>query len=136
VNENKFSTSTGLMNLLGASVGGVPMCHGAGGMAAHVQFGARSGGALVTLGVVLPATALLLSSSVGTLLRLYPPSVLGVILYLTGAQLALGACDFSKDKGECFVTMVTGALAIWNVGIAFVVGMAAYVLTNRGLLRL
>jgi hypothetical protein len=30
VNENMISTSTGLMNLLSASVGGVPMCHGAG----------------------------------------------------------------------------------------------------------
>jgi hypothetical protein len=47
VNESKISTSTGLMNLLSASVGGVPKCHGAGGMAGHVQFGARTGGALV-----------------------------------------------------------------------------------------
>jgi hypothetical protein len=39
VNESKISTSTGLMNLLSAGVGGVPMCHGAGGMANHVQFG-------------------------------------------------------------------------------------------------
>jgi hypothetical protein len=49
-----------------------------------------------------------------------------VILFLTGAQLALGACDIPKDKGERFVLMVTGALAVWNVGIAFIVGMAAY----------
>src|SRR5262245_54961892 len=53
VNESKISTSTGLMNLLSAGIGGVPMCHGAGGMAGHVQFGARTGGALVILGMVL-----------------------------------------------------------------------------------
>jgi MFS superfamily sulfate permease-like transporter len=135
VNESKMSTSTGLMNLLSASVGGVPMCHGAGGMAGHVKFGARTGGALVILGTILLTTALLFSTSVGTFLRFFPPSILGVILFLTGAQLALGACDISKDKGERFVTMVTGALAIWNVGIAFVVGVAAYVLNKRGLLR-
>jgi hypothetical protein len=136
VSEGKISTSTGLMNLLSASVGGVPMCHGAGGMAGHVQFGARTGGALVILGIVLLATAVFFSSSVGTLLRLFPPSILGVILFLTGAQLALGACDISKDKGERFVTMVTGALAVWNVGIAFVVGSIAYLLAKRGFLRL
>jgi hypothetical protein len=73
VNESKISTSTGLMNLLSASVGGVPMCHGAGGMAGHVQFGARTGGALVILGIVLLVTATLFSGSVGTLLRLFPP---------------------------------------------------------------
>src|SRR5215468_10282164 len=33
VSESKIATSTGLMNMLSASVGGVPMCHGAGGMA-------------------------------------------------------------------------------------------------------
>jgi xanthine/uracil permease len=71
----------------------------------------------------------------GTLFRLFPPAVLGVILFLTGAQLALGACDISKDKGERFVTMVTGALAVWNVGIAFVVGLVAYWLNRRGWLR-
>jgi hypothetical protein len=136
VNESRIATSTGLMNLLSASLGGVPMCHGAGGMAGHVQFGARTGGALVILGVVLLVTATFFSSSVATLLRLFPPAILGVILFLTGAQLALGACDVPKDKGERFVLMVTGALAVWNVGIAFVVGVAAYWLNKRGLLRL
>jgi len=135
VNEGKISTSTGLINLLGASLGGVPMCHGAGGMAGHVQFGARTGGAVIILGLVLLATAILFSGSVATLLRLFPPAILGVILFLTGAQLALGACDVPKDKGERFVLMVTGALAIWNVGIAFVVGVAAYWLNKQGFLR-
>jgi xanthine/uracil permease len=135
VSEGRIATSTGLMNVLSAGVGGVPMCHGAGGMAGHVRFGARSGGALIILGAVLLVLAVLFSGSVGTLLRLFPPSILGVILFLTGAQLALGACDLSRDKGERFVTVVTGALAVWNVGIAFVVGMAAYALNKRGLLR-
>jgi MFS superfamily sulfate permease-like transporter len=135
VNEGTVATSTGLMNLLSATVGGVPMCHGAGGMAGHVAFGARTGGALILLGTVLLVTALLFGGSVGTLLRLFPTAILGVILFLTGAQLALGACDISKDKGERFVLVITAALAVWNVGIAFVVGMVAYALNKRGLLR-
>jgi hypothetical protein len=69
---------------------------------------------------------------VATLLHLFPTPILGVILFLTGAQLALGACDIPKDKGERFVLMVTGALAVWNVGLAFVVGMAAYWLNMHG----
>jgi MFS superfamily sulfate permease-like transporter len=136
VTEGKMSTSTGLMNLMSAVVGGVPMCHGAGGMAGHIQFGARTGGALVILGFVLLVVAIFFSGSVGTLLRLFPVPILGVILFLTGAQLALGSCDFSKDKGERFVTVITGALAAWNVGIAFVVGMIAYALHTRGWLRI
>jgi MFS superfamily sulfate permease-like transporter len=136
INEGKIATSTGLMNVLSAGLGGIPMCHGAGGMAGHVQFGARTGGALVILGSVLLVTAMLFGSSVGTLLRLFPPPILGVILFLTGAQLALGACDISKHKGERFVTMITAALSVWNVGIAFLIGMLAYWLNRRGLLRI
>ena len=106
-----------------------------GGMAGHVRFGASTGGAVVILGAIMLVTAIFLSGSVGTLLRLFPPSILGVILFLTGAQLALGSCDISKDKGERFVTVITAALAVWNVGIAFVVGVTAYALNKRGWLR-
>jgi MFS superfamily sulfate permease-like transporter len=136
VSEQRVAVSTGIMNLGSAALGGIPMCHGAGGMAGHVRFGARTGGAPIILGVILLLLALLFSSSVSTLLRIFPPAVLGVILFLTGAQLALGACDISKDKGERFATVITAALAIWNVGIAFVAGSAVYLLARRGWLRL
>jgi hypothetical protein len=59
-----------------------------------------------------------------------------VILFLTGVQLALGACDIRNDKGERFATMITAALAIWSVGIAFVVGSAVYWISRPGRLRL
>jgi MFS superfamily sulfate permease-like transporter len=136
VSERKVSISTGIMNLFSGSFGGVPMCHGAGGMAGHVRFGARTGGSLIILGVLLLLLALFLSPSVHTIFRAVPKEILGVILFLTGAQLALGACDFSKDKGERFATVVTAALAMWNVGLAFVAGLAVYHLLKRGWIRL
>jgi hypothetical protein len=105
-------------------------------MAGHVQFGARTGGSLVMIGVVLLVAAVLFSGSVATLLRLFPIPILGVILFLTGAQLALGACDIPKDKGERFALVITSALAVWNVGIAFVVGTVAYWLNKKGWLRI
>lgn len=136
VNENKLSTSTGLLNLFGASVGGIPMCHGAGGMAGHVAFGARTGGATIILGLILLLLALFLSGSVQTLFSVLPKSILGVILFLTGAQLALGSCDFSKNKGERFITLVTAAFCIWNVGLGFLAGIIGAYLNKRGLLKL
>ena len=136
VTEQRAAISTGLMNLGSAALGGIPMCHGAGGMAGHVRFGARTGGAPIILGTILLVLALFFSSSLTTLLRIFPPAILGVILFLTGAQLALGACDISKDKGERLATVITAALAIWNVGIAFVVGSAVYLVARRGWLKL
>jgi MFS superfamily sulfate permease-like transporter len=136
VTDRGVATSTGLMNIAGATFGGVPMCHGAGGMAGHVAFGARTGGALVILGTLLLVLAVFFSGSVGALFGLFPVSILGVILFITGAQLALGSCDFSKDKRERFVTLVTAAFAIWNVGLAFLAGIACAYLAKREWLRL
>jgi len=134
--ENKLSTSTGILNCFSASVGGIPMCHGAGGMAGHVAFGARTGGATVILGVILLLLALFLSGSVQTLFSVLPKSILGVILFITGAQLALGSCDFSKHKGERFVTLVTAAFCIWNVGVGFLAGITGAYMIKRGWLKL
>lgn len=136
VSEQRVSTSTGVMNVFSGMFGGVPMCHGAGGMAGHVRFGARTGGAPVMFGVLLLLLALFFSGSIDVLLRLFPMPVLGAILFLTGAQLALGSCDLSHDKGERFVTLTTTAIAIWNVGIAFVFGLIAYYLIKRSWIRL
>ena len=46
---------------------------------------------------------------------------LGIILFMTGAQLSLGSCDFGKTKNDRFATLVTAAFALWNVGLAFFV---------------
>lgn len=136
VSENGIAISTGLMNLGSAALGGVPMCHGAGGMAGHVAFGARTGGAPIILGALLLACAFFFSASIQVVFALFARAALGVILFLTGAQLALGSCDFSKNKGERFVTVVTTAFAMWNVGLAFVVGIALAQILKRGWLRL
>jgi MFS superfamily sulfate permease-like transporter len=136
VSEDTIARSTGLMNLAGAVLGGVPMCHGAGGMAGHVAFGARTGGAPIILGVLLLVLASFFGDSIDALFGLFARPVLGVILFLTGAQLALGSCDFSRNKGERFITLTTAAFAMWNVGLAFLAGMALAFIEKRGRLQL
>lgn len=136
VTEKGVAVSTGLLNLFGATVGGVPMCHGAGGMAGHVAFGARTGGAPMILGAILLVIALFLGGSVDVLLELLPAAVLGVILFLTGAQLALGSCHLSTDKAERLITLITAGCAIWNVGLAFVAGIGVWYINKRRWLRL
>jgi MFS superfamily sulfate permease-like transporter len=135
VTECGVSISTGIMNLFSASVGGVPMCHGAGGMAGHIAFGARTGGAPVILGCVLLALAFFFSESVELLFRLFPMAVLGVILFLTGAQLALNSSVFPAERNARVVVLLTAALCMWNVGAGFVVGIGLHHMQQRGWLR-
>jgi len=137
VSERKVSISTGILNLLAPAVGGVPMCHGAGGMAGHVAFGARTGGSLIILGGIILAIALFFSGSVETLLKMFPSPVLGVILFLTGGQLAIGiSVDKASPKQEAVVLFGTAAFAMWNIGIAFVFGVVVYQLLKRGIVKL
>jgi MFS superfamily sulfate permease-like transporter len=135
VTEDAVATSTGVMNLASAAFGGVPMCHGAGGMAGHVAFGARTGGAPIILGTILLCLAFGFSGSIAAIFNVFSSAVLGVILFLTGAQLALGSCEFSENKGERFITLATAAFAMWNVGLAFVVGLTLAYIHKRGRLR-
>lgn len=132
VSENGVSVSTGMMNLFSSAVGGIPMCHGAGGMAGHIAFGARTGGAVVILGAVLLVLAVFFSGSVEHLLQLLPAAVLGVILFLTGVQLALGSLPSQSSKAHAFVTLAVAGVAMWNVAIAFAVGLVLWQFAKRG----
>ena len=135
VTEKSVSVSTGVMNLFGSIVGGIPMCHGAGGMAGHIAFGARTGGAVVILGTLLLVLAVFFSASVEHLLQLLPAAVLGVILFLTGVQLALGSLPSQATRSHAFVMLATAGVAMWNVAIAFGVGLVLWQLAKRGRLE-
>jgi len=117
------SISTGFMNLFSAGVGGVPMCHGAGGMAAHTSFGARTGGSAIILGTLLTVLALGFSTSIEILLHAFPLALLGVILFMAGALLAVGNLPAPGCRRHAFVVVATAGMAMWNVGAAFVVGL-------------
>lgn len=134
VSERGIAVSTGLMNVFSASVGGVPMCHGAGGMAGHIAFGARTGGAVVILGAMLLILAVFFSDSVELLFRVFPTAILGVILFLAGAQLAIGASVLPAERHRRIVVLLTAALCIFNVGVGFLVGLALHHLSKRSLI--
>ena len=131
VTEKKIAVSQGIMNLFSPLFGGVPMCHGAGGMAGHVRFGARTGGGPIILGVILLAAALCFSSSVMLIFNIFPSSVLGVILFFAGLELAVSARDVKREKGDYYTLLVTAGFAFWNMGAGFVAGIVMQELLKR-----
>jgi len=126
VTAKTISIDHGVMNLIGTCIGGVPMCHGAGGMAGHIRFGARTGGALVILGGIVLLTGLFLSDSVALLLQVFPRPILGVILFFAGVELALVVQDIKLKKHNLFVLLVTAGTAMWNMGVAYLAGLLLY----------
>lgn len=132
VTDRMMAVSQGLMNLVSAPFGGIPLCHGAGGMAGHVRFGARTGGSLVMLGAIMMTLALFFSGSVGLLFQIFPQAILGVILFFAGAELALTTGDIGGKKGDVFVTLIVAGLAMWNMGAAFLAGVLLHQALRRG----
>ena len=136
VSEKKVAVFQGLMNLMAPIFGGVPMCHGAGGMAAHYRFGARTGGSVVILGAILLVLGLFFSNSVLLLFGMIPSSVLGVIMFLAGLELAMSAHDVGPDKKDFYILLITAGFSIWNVGIGFLAGLIVQEMFKRNILKI
>lgn len=136
VTEKKIAISQGIMNLVAPVFGGVPMCHGAGGMAGHVRFGAKTGGALVILGSLLVLIALFFSDSVAVFFRIFPNAILGVILFFAGAELAIVVRDIGDRKPDFYVMLIVAAFAMWNMGAAFLAGILLDCSLRKGWLKI
>jgi MFS superfamily sulfate permease-like transporter len=136
VTEKKIAISQGIMNLVAPIFGGVPMCHGAGGMAGHVRFGAKTGGALVILGSLLVLIALFFSDSVAIFFKIFPNAILGVILFFAGSELAIVVRDIGDKKSDFYVMLIVAAFAMWNMGAAFLAGVILDNSLRRGWIRI
>jgi hypothetical protein len=136
VTEKKIAISQGIMNLVSPLFGGIPMCHGAGGMAGHVRFGAKTGGALVILGTILIVFALFFSDSVSIIFKIFPNAILGVILFFAGSELAIVAKDIGHKKSDFYVMIIVAAIAMWNMGVAFLAGVIMDNALRRGWLKI
>ena len=88
VGPKRMAASVGLMNLIACPLGGMPMCHGAGGLAAQHAFGARTGGSVVILGGVKIVAGILLGASAVAILGNFPPALLASLLLIAGLRLA------------------------------------------------
>ncbi len=125
VSPDDLSVSMGAMNLLAVPVGGIPMCHGSGGLAGKYAFGARTPAANLVLGAGYVVVAL---GAVG-LVMAFPLSMLGVVLAVVAAELA-HASFRTTDRWLVVVIGLLGVLT--SIGVAFVVGVCLYLLVGSG----
>lgn len=137
VNERNLAITTGLGNLLAAPFGGFPMCHGAGGIAGHHRFGARTATAPLLIGLAFLAMGLLLGDGALPLLALVPAATLGSLLFFSGVELALASGLRRFSGGELFVVLAVAAVgATVNPAAAFALGLPLAWAVGRGFLKL
>lgn len=125
VTPRGLATTLGIGNLAAGLIGGMPLCHGSGGVTAHYRFGARTGGANLVIGTAFVLVALLLGSSVAEASRLLPSSVLGALLVFVGLQHARLLRDIAGSPRELAVAACIGAVALatGNLAAAFAAGI-------------
>jgi type IV secretory pathway TrbD component len=123
VEGDDLATSMGAMSLVAVPFGGLPMCHGSGGLAGKYAFGARTGGANVLLGGLY-----LLAALVADVVVAFPTAVLGVLLVLVGVELAKSAARTDRR----LLTVGIGVVGLLvNVGVAFLGGLAVTLWLRR-----
>ena len=122
VTPSRVCLSAGIGNVASALLGGMPMCHGAGGLTAHVRLGARTAGMNLVLGGALVATGLFFAAQVPVLLGLLPVWVLGAFLAYAGLRHAWLVSDLRGPS--LLIAIVTGALGAWTGNLAITAGLA------------
>lgn len=120
-----LSASIGMANVAAGLMSAMPMCHGAGGLAAHYRFGARTGGSNVLIGLILGTLAIGLGTAGMELLARLPNAVFGVLLIFAGLELALLIRDVRERNALFLVLLIAGlGVATGSMSVAFVAGIA------------
>ena len=123
VTNRKVCVSMALANFFSFLLGGMPLCHGAGGLAAHYRFGARTAGSNLMIGLIFVALAILLGNNIVNFFNLLPMSILGVLLMFAGVQLALTIMDLDHRKDYFVATLILGITLASNLAAGFIAGM-------------
>ena len=107
----KISLTYSLMNLINPFFGGVPTCHGSGGLAGYYAFGARTGGAVIIYGSLYLLLGVVFSSGFQNVIQVFPLPILGVILLFEGLAMMLLVRDAAGSKLDFFIVMAVGVMA-------------------------
>jgi sulfate permease, SulP family len=133
VTPNRLAASIAGSNLLAGLTHGLPLCHGAGGVTAHVKLGARTAAATASVGALYLGLALAFGASLPAVVQLVLPGALaGMLLYVAVQHALLAATlerlpDRAIAAGVGVVTLLSG-----NLGIGFAAGVGA-LLARRAL---
>jgi MFS superfamily sulfate permease-like transporter len=118
IEPDRLSITIGLMNILSVPFGAFPMCHGAGGLAAHYRFGGRTALSNIIGGTILLGFALFFAHP--ETLTILPAGMFGALLVFVGIELAKHGIK-TDDR------LISGSMAvialIGGMTLAFVFGL-------------
>jgi MFS superfamily sulfate permease-like transporter len=135
VSESRLALNMGVMNLALPFLGGMPLCHGSGGLAGQYYFGARTGGTNILEGLLEIVLGLFLAGSIAGLFTSFPGAIIGAMMLLVGVEMVKFARDtrWSLDLAPLAATVAVSTLT--NMAFGFAAGMAAHYLLHLAVRR-
>lgn len=125
VSERKLALNMGIMNTVLPFFGGMPLCHGAGGLAGQYYFGARTGGTNILEGAIEISLGLLLATSIAGVFAVFPTAIIGAMMFLVGIELTKFARDIQLKDIIPMATTVIVSLTT-NMAFGFLAGLSVY----------
>jgi len=128
VNLKSIPVSMGIANIVSGLFGGVPMCHGSGGLTAHYKFGARDERAGYIIGIFFIIFGLLFGKSILSIISVFPSGILGTLLLYIGLQHSLFMRSIWHDRGATFIALLTAitGFILNNLTYGFLLGIATH----------
>ena len=131
IDANSLAFNMGAMNLINPFFGGMPLCHGSGGLAAQYAFGARTGGSMILEGIMELILGLFFSETLLLFFTEFPQAILGAMLIYTA--FLLGKVSFTEFRLKSFVIILISAILcfIFNIVIGFIIGLILYLILKK-----
>lgn len=122
VTLRKIGLTYAAMNLVNPWFGGVPTCHGSGGMAGHFAFGGRTGGSVVIYGLIFLTLGLFFGVGFDHVAKAFPLPILGVLLLFESLALIWLIRDTAQAPSEFPIAVLVGLLAV-GLPYGYLVGL-------------
>ncbi|GMU95581.1 putative sulfate/molybdate transporter [Ignavibacterium album] len=127
----KIGLTYSFMNLIIPFFGGIPSCHGSGGMIGHYTFGGRTGGSVIIYGLFYIFIGVVFGNALDGVVKIFPLPILGVILMFEGFALMLLVRDLLNQQKDFVIAILVGIMAAglpYGFVISIIIGTVLYYL--------
>lgn len=134
VTPRRIGLTYAVANIVAPWLGGIPVCHGCGGLAGHHALGARTGGSVILYGSYYLVAGLLLGGAVDRVVTVFPLPVLGAVLLVESLALMALARDVATERRDFVVMLVVAVIALsapQGFLAGMLVGVALYAADRR-----
>ncbi len=136
VTVRKISFTYSIINLINPFFGGIPTCHGSGGIAGHYAFGGRTGGSVFIYGLLFLTMGIFFSGSFEQVVKIFPLPVLGVILLFEGLTLMILIKDIIDSKKSFYISLLVALIACglpYGYLIGIIVGTVLFYISDKNI---